>query len=318
MRGEDHGSAAVSGAGNTEAPATGSTKPGFSERLAAEFAAKRHLCVGIDPHDSLLDAWGLAQSAHGAERMGREVVAAAAGVAACVKPQVAFYERFGAAGFAALERVLADARDAGLLVIADAKRGDIGSTFAAYAEAWLSPGSPLEADALTVSPYLGVGALSGASQYMRSAGKGLFVLAATSNPEAALIQQARVRDGRSVARSMLDQAMDLHALTGASGEIHVPKVSPIGVVLGATLDLQEFGIDPAASSAQSAGGILPVLAPGFGVQGARAEDAARIFGSFAAGLLANESRSVLGAGSAGLADRVRERAAVLAEALAGA
>ncbi|MBN9612334.1 MAG: orotidine-5'-phosphate decarboxylase, partial [Actinobacteria bacterium] len=114
----------VSGAAASETLPGG----GFSNRLAQELAAKRHLCVGIDPHAPLLADWGLGDDAAGAERMGREVVAAAAGAAACIKPQVAFFERFGSAGFAALERVLADARQAGLLVIADAKRGDIGST----------------------------------------------------------------------------------------------------------------------------------------------------------------------------------------------
>lgn len=281
----------------------------FGDRLAAEFAAGRHLCAGIDPHAPLLAEWGLDDDAAGAERMGREVVAAAAGVAACVKPQISFFERFGSRGFAALERVLADARDAGLLVVADVKRGDIGSTFAAYADAWLSPGSPLEADAMTVAAYMGFDTLSGAFHHVREHGKGLFVLAATSNPEAREVQLARRSDGRTLASAMVDDAMHWNAE-------HAPgaSVGSIGVVLGATLDLGAFGIDTAE---RTAGPALPVLAPGFGHQGARIEDAGRLFGGIGHALLANESRSILAGGAEGLAARVRGRADAIAAALAG-
>ncbi|MBK0418147.1 orotidine-5'-phosphate decarboxylase [Leucobacter sp. CSA1] len=279
----------------------------FGDRLAAEFAAGRHLCAGIDPHAPLLSDWGLSDDAAGAERMGRDVVAAAAGVAACVKPQVAFFERFGAAGYAALERVLADAREAGLLVIADVKRGDIGSSFAAYADAWLSPGSPLEADAMTVAAYQGFGTLEGAFAHVRAHGKGLFVLAATSNPEARPVQTAVRADGASVAAAMVADAEAWNA--DAQPE---SAVGSVGVVLGATLDLADFGID---TGERQPGPALPVLAPGFGHQGARVEDADAVFGRLGRALLANESRSVLAGGSEGLADRIRDRASAIAEAL---
>lgn len=280
----------------------------FGGRLAAEFAAGRHLCAGIDPHAPLLADWGLGDDAAGAERMGREVVAAAAGVAACVKPQVAFFERFGSAGYAALERVLADAREAGLLVVADVKRGDIGSSFGAYADAWLAPGSPLEADAMTAVAYQGFESLVGAFAHVRDHGKGLFVLAATSNPEAHEVQRAARDDGRSVARAMVEDAEAFNAEAAAGS-----GVGSVGVVLGATLDLADFGIDVAKPAARPA---LPVLAPGFGHQGARIEQAAQIFGGIGHALLANESRSILAGGAAGLADRVRGRADAIASALA--
>ncbi|QIK64643.1 orotidine-5'-phosphate decarboxylase [Leucobacter viscericola] len=277
----------------------------FSNRLAAQLAAKRHLCVGIDPHAPLLADWGLADDAAGAERMGREVIAAAAGVAACVKPQIAFFERFGSAGYVALERVLADAREAGVLVIADVKRGDIGSSFAAYADAWLTPGSPLEADAMTVGAYQGFGSLSGAFDLVRDHGKGLFVLAATSNPEAREVQRAVREDGRMVAQAVVDDALAFDAP-------HDTHVNSIGVVLGATLNLADFGIDVTLPPAKPA---LPVLAPGFGHQGARIEDAAHTFGGLGWALLASESRSVLAGGAEGLSDRVRVRAETIATAL---
>ena len=280
----------------------------FGSRLAAEFAAGRHLCAGIDPHASLLVEWGLSDDAAGAERFGRAVVAAAAGVAAVVKPQVSFFERFGSAGFAALERVLADAREAGLLVIADAKRGDIGSTFDAYAEAWLAPGSPLEVDAMTAAPYMGLGTLSGAFPFVREHGKGLFLLAATSNPEARAVQTAVGADGRTIAATMVESAADWNAREHADD-----AVGSMGLVLGATLDLADFGIDTAAKRAQA----LPVLAPGFGHQGARIEDVSRLFGELGRAVLASESRSILAGGPSGLAARIEARAAILTEALTG-
>ena len=291
------------------------THVAFGDRLVAEFAAGRYLCAGIDPHGPLLAGWRVADDAAGAERMGRDVVAAAAGVAACVKPQIAFFERFGSAGFAALERVFADAREAGLLVVADVKRGDIGSSFAAYADAWLSPGSPLEADAMTVVAYQGFDTLSGALHHVEHSGKGLFVLAATSNPEAIEVQQARRADGRTVAAAMVEDAAAWNAAhAGSGGAGGAAKIGPagavgpvgsVGVVLGATLDLSAFEIDTAE---RPAGPALPVLAPGFGHQGARLEDASSIFGGIGHALLANESRSILTGGPTGLADRIRERA----------
>lgn len=285
----------------------------FGSRLAAEFAASRHLCAGIDPHAPLLDDWGLADDAAGAERMGREVVAASVGVAACVKPQVAFFERFGSAGFVALERVLADARAAGLLVVADVKRGDIGSSFAAYADAWLAPGSPLEADAMTVTAYQGFGTLDGSLGYVREHGKGLFVLAATSNPEARDVQRAVRADGQSVAAAMVADADAFNRQ-----EFPEETVGSIGVVLGATLNLADFGIDAGErqAEARASNPELPVLAPGFGHQGARIEDAGEIFGALGGALLANESRSILSGGASGLAARVRARAEAIGAALA--
>lgn len=286
----------------------------FGDRLAAEFAAGRHLCAGIDPHVGLLAEWGLADDAVGAERMGRDVVAASAGVAACVKPQIAFFERFGSAGLAALERVLADARDAGLIVVADVKRGDIGTSFAAYAEAWLAPGSPLESDAMTVVAYQGFGSLAGAFDLVRAHGKGLFVLAATSNPEAREVQQAVRDDGRTVAAAMVADAQRFNDESLAGGSVGSGSVGSIGVVLGATLRLAEYGIETGGLAVS--GTALPVLAPGFGAQGARIEDARAIFGGLGAALLANESRGILSGGPAGLAGRVRARAEAVAAALA--
>jgi orotidine-5'-phosphate decarboxylase len=286
----------------------------FGDRLAAAFAAHGRLCVGIDPHGFLLTSWGLTDDAAGAREFGLRVVDAAAGRAGIVKPQVAFFERFGSAGYAALEEVLAAARAAGLLVIADAKRGDVGSSVEAYAQAWLLPSSPLEADAMTVSAFQGLGSLDAPLGLAAEHGKGLFVLAATSNPEAAPLQLARVAgpagSSRSVARAIIDDVTSYNTTLDA---IQDPSpFGPVGVVLGATLDLTRYGIDLSAEPTTPA---LPVLAPGFGHQGARLENAARIYGTLAAGVLVSESRSLLAAGPDAIADAIGTRAAEVRSAL---
>ncbi|MET4100081.1 orotidine-5'-phosphate decarboxylase [Agrococcus sp. UYP10] len=265
----------------------------FLARLTASVAAHGPLCVGIDPHPGLLDAWGGGAPVAQAERLGRAVVAAAAGRAGVVKPQVALFEALGSPGIAALERVLADARDAGLVVIADAKRGDIGSTNLGYGAAWLAPGSPLEADALTVSPYLGVGALDGLFDAAERADKALIVLAATSNPEAAAVQLARLPDGRTIAAAVADAVAERSASSGAGH----------GLVIGATVDRAAFGLGAMDAS-------TPVLAPGFGAQGARLEDLRALFPDDAL-VLASASRSILQAGPDGIAAAIDAAAAAL-------
>ena len=271
---------------------------GFGERLHAAIGARGSLCVGIDPHESLLRAWGLTVDASGVREFGLRVVEAAAPRVAVVKPQVAFFERFGSAGFAALEEVMSAARAAGLIVLADAKRGDIGTTMDAYAAAWLTPGAPLEADAITVSPYLGVGALRSTFELASEGGKGVFVLAATSNPEAAVIQGAAPSSGAphdgvartnpTIAADVVDEVSVINRATGG-------VLGDIGFVIGATVDARAYGIpvplDPPA----------PILAPGFGAQGARLSDLAALFGANAAAVLASASRSILSDGPAGLA-----------------
>lgn len=288
---------------STDAAGTAS----FGSRLEAAFAAYGQLCVGIDPHAFLLDAWGLADDAAGLECFGRSVVEAAAGRVGIVKPQVAFFERHGSAGYAALERVLADARAAGLLVIADAKRGDIGTSVTAYAEAWLAPGSPLGADAMTAAAYQGLGSLQGMLALAEEAGKGVFVLAATSNPEARPVQRAVVQDGERAGTTVAHAVLSDVAFWN-EGHARSP-IGSVGVVLGATLALGDYGI----STGEPLRPALPVLAPGFGHQGAAIADARRLFGAMSATTVISESRSVLGAGPTGIAAEIDRRATDIQE-----
>ena len=273
----------------------------FGTRLGTVFGDSGHLCVGIDPHPYLLEDWGLTDDAAGVREFGLRVVDATAGRAGIVKPQVAFFERHGSAGFAALEDVLAAARAADLLVIGDAKRGDIGSTFDAYAQAWLTPGSPLEVDALTVSTFLGIDSIASTRALAEANGKGLFILAATSNPEASSLQLAIEAAGVTVAAGIVNRVQEWNATADVLGSM--------GVVLGATVALDAYGI--ASSSLAS----TPILAPGFGHQGAQFADIAEIYGNAAGNVLVSASRSILAAGADEVAFAITTQAAEVAGAL---
>ncbi|WP_149178993.1 orotidine-5'-phosphate decarboxylase [Streptomyces sp. TRM49041] len=248
----------------------------FGARLRQAMDERGPLCVGIDPHASLLSAWGLRDDVDGLETFTRTVVDALAGTVAVFKPQSAFFERFGSRGIAVLEHAVADLRDAGALVVMDAKRGDIGSTMAAYAETFLRKDSPLFSDALTVSPYLGYGSLKPAVDLARESGAGLFVLALTSNPEGAEVQRAVRADGRTVGATVL-----AHLAEENAGET---PMGSFGAVVGATLgDLSSFDLDING----------PLLAPGIGAQGATPADLPAVFGGAVRNVVPNVSRGVL-------------------------
>lgn len=298
----------MTGASVAAAVPAGGAGASFGSRLADVLETSGGLCVGIDPHAWLLDAWGLPTSAAGVRELGLRAVEATAGSAGVVKPQVAFFERWGSAGFAALEDVLAAARDAGLIVIGDAKRGDVGSTMDGYAEAWFAPDSPLRVDALTVSPYLGFDSLRSTIDRARQVGAGVFVLAATSNPEARAGQTARVAGpggtSRTLAAGIVDQVRDDDQAAGET------RLGSVGLVLGATVDLASYGIDTAALTG------VPVLAPGFGHQGARVSDLTALYGAAARTVLVSTSRGVLAAGPDGMAAAVRDAAEEVRSCLA--
>ncbi|MFF1835835.1 orotidine-5'-phosphate decarboxylase [Streptomyces sp. NPDC058231] len=256
----------------------------FGARLRRAMDSRGPLCVGIDPHASLLTSWGLNDDVAGLERFTRTVVDALADRVAVLKPQSAFFERFGSRGIAVLEKAVEDARAAGALVLMDAKRGDIGSTMGAYAATYLDKDSPLFSDALTVSPYLGFGSLRPALDAAVISGAGVFVLGLTSNPEGAEVQRAAAADGRSLAQVMLDHV-------AAENEGAEPLGS-VGAVIGATLG--DAGVDLAVNG--------PLLAPGIGAQGATPADLPGVFGAAVGNVLPSVSRGVLrhGPDAAGL------------------
>ena len=262
------------------------------------------LCVGLDPHPSLLEAWGLPVDATGLERCARGMVEAVGDQVAVFKPQSAFYEVYGAAGIAVLERVLADIAAVGALSLLDVKRGDIGSTMAAYASAYLGDGAPLAADAITISPYLGMGSLAPAIDLAIATGRGVYVLARTSNPESGTVQHARTPDGRSVAQSIVDGAAAANdeALAASAGT----GVGPVGLVVGATVG--EHGLD--LSNLRGS-----ILAPGLGAQGAGAADLAVVFGATSSLVLPSSSRELMDPGPdpAALRRAVADAAASLGE-----
>ncbi|WP_380168468.1 orotidine-5'-phosphate decarboxylase [Jannaschia sp. R86511] len=275
-------------------PLTTTPERPFAPALQA--ALRRHgpLCVGIDPAPATLARWDLADDVAGLERFCGTVLEALAGRTALLKPQVAFFERHGSAGLAVLERLLADCRSAGQLVLADAKRGDIGSTAAGYADAWLDPRSPLAADAVTVSPFLGYGSLAPLVDAASAHGRGVFALCLTSNPEGASVQHARPADGVSpsvAAEVAARAAADNDRLAPAAGADGRRPPGPVGLVVGATVgdQLGATGVDLEAVRGH-------LLLPGLGAQGATADDVARHLAPLADLLVPSASREVLNAG----------------------
>lgn len=269
----------------------------FGRRLAAAVAERGPLCVGIDPHRSLLIDWGVGDDVEGLRRFTDVVIDALASQVALLKPQMAFYERHGARGVAVLEDAVARARAAGALVLLDAKRGDIGSTMEAYAD-YLRPEHPMAVDAMTVSPFLGAGSLEPAVRTARLSGGGLFVLARTSNAEGGQVQLA-ADGGRTVAQAVVDAVAGWNAPDWLVGD---PEPDPaaygdqqgrwgaftgsFGVVVGATLPELDIDLDGLRG---------PILAPGLGAQGGSVADLRRLFGSDRA-VVPTVSRDVLKAG----------------------
>ena len=250
----------------------------FGQRLRDSMDAKGPLCVGIDPSPALMEQWGLTDSVFGLEKFAMGAVEAVGSVAAAIKPQSAFFERHGSKGIAVLEKVIAQARGMGVVVILDVKRGDIGSTAQAYADAYLDQSSPLAVDAITASPFLGFGSLDPLLDTALANNAGVFVLALTSNPEGSQVQHAATGDGRTVAGVILDSVTTRNDNQTAMGSI--------GAVVGATIGGTTENLD--------IGG--PLLVVGIGAQGGTADDVRRIFGASIANVLPSGSRQILGAG----------------------
>ena len=266
----------------------------FGDRLAEAIERKRsQLVVGLDPRLDVLPVELRGDPpAEAVSRFSRGIVDAVAPHAVAIKPQLAFFEALGPEGMRSLEEVCAYARAAGLLVIADGKRGDIGSTARAYASAYLEPrgGADAVADALTVNPYLGRDSLEPFLAACRREGAGIFCLVKTSNEGVADVQDLVLRDGQRLWQHVA-------RLVGEWGEELVGErgLSSVGAVVGAT--------HPRAVG--EARRILPraiLLLPGVGAQGATPADVARAFTSGPASALVTVSRAVMYASRHSTAD----------------
>lgn len=259
----------------------------FFERLEAARRERRTtLCVGIDPRierlpDEIRRAAGDDVEAL-LTRFGREVLELVAPHAACVKPQIAFFEAHGLPGLRAYAAVLAEARERGIPVIGDVKRGDIGSTASAYAAGHLRAGGDLEADAITINPYLGADALQPFVEAATKAGKGVYVLVRTSNPGGRDLQELPLAgDDRRLFEATAD-------LVGALGADHVSDetgLSAVGAVVGATAP-------EAGAALRRRLPATPFLVPGYGAQGATATDVAATHRDDGSGVVVNASRSI--------------------------
>jgi orotidine-5'-phosphate decarboxylase len=265
------------------------TGPGFGMRLdAAARARESVLCVGLDPDPARLpdQLWhgvrsGPAGTARAVERFCTGIVEAVAEHAVAVKPQLAFFEAIGPPALAALERICAHARAAGLLVVLDGKRGDIGSTSAAYAAAYLGPETEnggARGDALTVNPYLGGDGLEPFAAEAAAHGRGLFVLVRTSNPGSAELQELELAAGGQ----LWERVASLVERLGGDAE----PLASVGAVVGATQP-------HVLARARELMPRTPFLLPGIGAQGGSVADLAPAFAPGPGGGLVSASRSVL-------------------------
>ncbi|NCC48628.1 MAG: orotidine-5'-phosphate decarboxylase [Clostridia bacterium] len=273
----------------------------FSERLTDAIRRTGNPTVmGLDPMLSYLPddllRWFLEQTDDPQLAAGlaifefnRRLIDQVSDLIPAVKPQLAYYEQYGLPGIDALRRTIEYAREKGLLVIADGKRNDIGSTAEAYARAWLGETTwsghltkaVFAADALTVNAYLGSDGVTPFSQVCAEKGKGLFVLVRTSNPSAGELQDLRLEDGRTVYQAMADQVSRWgEALTGPDG------YSAIGAVVGATWPRQAAELRGRMHRAW-------ILVPGYGAQGGSADDTMPNFQPDGLGAIVNASRSLM-------------------------
>lgn len=254
----------------------------FPDRFAGARSRYGPLAFGLDPSGGLLESWGLGDDADGLERFVDLAVAATVGAVGFTKPQSAFYERHGWRGIRALSRLISGLREAGVLVILDVKRGDVGSTNQAYAQAYLGEDAGLPADAITITPYLGLGAMDDFMDRAVEAGAGLFVVTRSTNPEGRIVQAAIATSGLSVEQSMVAE------LARANRRVAGDEIGPFGAVFGPT-HAPPPDIDLAGMN-----GLF--LAPGLGAQGATVGDVAACFAGCPDRVVPSASRSLLGAG----------------------
>lgn len=262
----------------------------FGDQLAQQVRHKQSaVCVGLDPRWTSLptairgsiDPSNLVAVAQATQCYCQEVIDAVAAYAPIIKPQAAFFEQLGPAGMQALAAVISHARKAGLLVLLDAKRGDIGTTAEGYADAYLGATSPWQCDALTVNPYLGDDTLLPFVNAATARGAGVFVLVKTSNPGSGFLQDQSAAEGQTIYEKVA-HVVEQHSL-GCAGQ---SGYGSIGAVVGATYPQQLASLRSLMPHAW-------ILIPGFGAQGGTAEDVVHGFDAQGLGAIVNSSRGII-------------------------
>jgi orotidine-5'-phosphate decarboxylase len=257
--------------------------PTFAARLQQKIVEHSPLCVGIDPSASILKSCNLPNTPDGALEFGKRVLEAADYRISLLKPQSAFFERFGSGGLQALEELTRIARSREVLVLLDGKRGDIDTTGAAYAEGYFSSSTTLRVDAVTTHVYLGLAALDPFFDIAVRAEGGVFVVVRSSNPEGRELQTARLANGETVAQNLCREITGRNQRQGDA-------LGYLGAVVGATCD---DAAETVAALPQSF-----ILAPGVGAQGATLQDVLTRMPSAKGRVLPNVSRAILANGGA--------------------
>lgn len=255
----------------------------FGLRLKNAMAKYGPLCVGIDPHRKMLLNWGYKMDAQGAELFSMRMLQAMNGRAAAVKFQSSMFERYGSKGFAALERVLYAARQMDVITIVDCGHGGLSTTISALADAYFKPDAPLLTDAITLLPYYGARSMGGLINEALNNGRGVFIASLTSNREGASLQTA-IRQtgsyrGTTVAHGIAQTAQIFNNNTKGMGSV--------GLIVGATIGdwMNGGGIDLTSFTG-------PILSPGYGWQGAEANDLKTVFAGTHGNVLVTVSRSI--------------------------
>jgi orotidine-5'-phosphate decarboxylase len=253
----------------------------FADRAVDSMRRHGPLVFGLDPSAEILELWGLGDSPDGLDRFVDIALETCPGTVGMVKPQAAFYERLGWRGIKSLSRLITSAREAGLMVILDAKRGDVGSTMEAYAEAYLGENAALRVDAITATPYLGFDTIHPMFDLAADSSSCVLVVTRSSNSEGRSLQEARHPDGTSVEERILEE------IASANNRLAPERIGPVGSVFGPTHGPPLFDL--------CAPNCL-YLAPGVGAQGATAKDVARCFATCPDRVLPSASRELLRSG----------------------
>ncbi len=285
----------------------------FAERFTALRSQRGPFCLGLDPSPELLAHYGLRDDVWGLRAFCNKVIDAADRSVSVIKPQSAYFERFGAAGLEVLADIIGSIHAIGALSLLDVKRGDIGATNEAYATALLGPDSAMAADSITVHAYLGFTALGPILTRATALQCGVFVVVRSSNPEGAFLQNAQVSPGVSVSQHIADEitryntAQSSAPLSAAS--LGGPSLGAIGAVVGLTAEGGSELVQRLPNSL--------VLTPGLGAQGGTFEDLRARFGHAGARVVPTASREVLRAGPdlATLGETIRTFCGRAAEAL---